>query len=829
MWQDIRYGLRVLAASKGFTAVALISLGLGICAGTSFFSEIDGLVLRTLPGIPGPDELVALQLPASYPTYLRYRDRGDLFSSTCAYVAPVPFGVAVNGRTERTWGHLVTPSYFSTLGVRPALGRFFDEDHSQALEAVVSYRFWQARLGSDASAVGKTLRINGHAATVVGVGPKDFLGASPIMYVADLWIPLSVGPGVAPELGNRALERRDLKMFQMTGRLKPGVPVSGAEAELDTVARQLEQTYGEEDPSRKGRRVMLRTGGNMLPVRKKDLPLLTALPMVVIGLLLLIACSNVAIMMIARAAGRRREIAVRLSLGASRARLVRQLLIESMLLATGASALGLLLITWMMRLVSQMRLPHAMPVSFTNIEPDGRVLLFTLALTVFTGLGFGLGPALQATRTDLAPALKDGGNLPLRGYRRLSLRNLLVFSQVASSLMVLLLTGSLVIGFERTVGIDIGFDPRNLTLISLDPVRDGYSVERAISFFQKLLDRVQALPSVTAATLTDTVPAGGSGRVTFALAGAIHNAAKNTVGKDYFATTGIPILLGRSFRKDDEASTARVVIVSEQLIREFGQTNDPLALRLEIGSGEVARFNLMAGSSLDYRVEEARRVFDVLGVAKDVRTESALERTLPAIYFPMHPAGYEQPSLQGVTLMVRSAPDVDAAGLVRREISNMDASLTPFNVRGMRDQIDQLMFPIHVGMWSYGGMGLFGLILASVGLTGVTAYTVTQRRREIGIRIALGAQRGDVLGLVMKEGVILATVGTIAGLAAAWEFTRLLSASLEVVSRITSQTASEPVLMLGAPLLLAAMALAACYLPARRSTRIDPAVVLRED
>ena len=315
--QDVRYGLRMLAGSPGFAALAVISLGLGISVGTSGYSIVHSTILRNVPEVHGPDELVTLRGRTSYPNYLRYSERSDLFTATLAY-APAPFGVSSAGRSERIWGHLVTPSYFSTLGVRPAIGRFFDPKESSR-PVVVSYRFWTDHLGADPGAVGKALSVNGQPCMVIGVGPKDFLGPAPLLAVADLWLPLSVDARLAPELANNVLERRDAAIFQMVGRLKPGVKISRAQAELDTVARQLEETYGDPDRNRSGLRVLLVTGGKMIPIRPEKLGPLISSPTVLAGLMLLIACANVANMMLARAAGRQKEIAVRLALGASRA------------------------------------------------------------------------------------------------------------------------------------------------------------------------------------------------------------------------------------------------------------------------------------------------------------------------------------------------------------------------------------------------------------------------------------------------------------------------------------------------------------------------------
>ncbi len=827
--RDVRHGLRVLAGSPGFTAVALVSLALGIAIATSAYSEMNGLILRDLPGVSDPDQLVALQAPTSYPNYKRYRELTGLFSSTLAYLAPVPFGVSLNGHTERTWGHLVTPSYFSTLGVRPALGRTFGENESSA--AMVSYRFWRNHLASDPSIIGKILRINGRPCTVIGVGPKDFLGASPALFAADLWAPLTTGARISPELAGNALERGDLNMFQMTGRLKPGMGIARAEAEMDAVARHMERAGEfEADKARQGRRVTLVTGGKMLPIRKQDLPFFKEFLMVMAGLVMLIACSNVANMMLARAAGRRREIAVRLALGASRARLVRQLITESMLVASGAGVLGFLVSVVLMRWASRMKMPYPIPISF-DLNPDWRVLLFTLALTVFTGLAFGLAPALESTRTDLAPALKQGGNIQFRRIRRWSLRNALVLCQMAASLTLLLLTGYMGLGIQSSLGLQEGFNPSNLYLVSLDPIRDGYSSAQASAFFENLPDRVKRLPGVTAASLTDTVPVAmaGNAGVTFSSGGETASALRHIVGKDYFETTGIPILRGREFAQEDQADDVARVIVSQELVLKFWSGADALGRRVEIGNGEVAPALGALPGTFDLRPEllaAGRRAYEVVGVAGDVAEDFVAHKKHPVIYFPLRTADFARPSLRGVTLMVRTSPGVDAIGAVRREIGAMDPNIIPFNTRSMLQQMDEFLSPLRAASWTYGVIGAFGLILASVGLAGVTAYAVSQRGREIGIRIALGAQSSDVLALVIKEGAILVIAGTLVGLATAWAGIRALSNLFFTVASVQS---SDPMLLVGAPVLLAVLALIACYLPARRSMRIDPAVALRQE
>ncbi len=509
-----------------------------------------------------------------------------------------------------------------------------------------------------------------------------------------------------------------------------------------------------------------------------------------------------------------------------------------MLVAAGAGVLGFLMAVFVMRGASHEKLPWPMPLTF-NLMPDGRVLLFTLALTAFTGLAFGLLPALRATRTDLTPALKEGGDVRLRRYRRLSLRNLLMLSQVAASLALLLITGFLVLGHRRMVGGDVGFDARNLSMISLDPLRDGYSGERAMALFPKLLDRVKALPSLTAASLAETVPMQMIGKppVNFSATGAdaaekvIPSAHQYVVGKDFFRTIGIPILRGRGFRQEDEANDSINAVVNERLAEYCWPGQDPLGRRIEVASAGVPGFQLPSKSPAARPRLGKTRVFTVVGVARNVRDGLVMSaKDVPLlIYLPLRPADYAQPPLQGITLMLRTAPGVDAIGAVRREIAAIDTRLTPFNARTMAQQIDELMFPVWVALYTYGFIGVFGLILASVGLAGVTAYSVRQRRREIGIRVALGARSVDVLGLVMKEGAVLVAVGTVIGILLGRAGTRVLSAIMSEVARTAGTSTSEPVLLVGAPLLLAGLAMVACFVPARQSMHIDPVVALRQE
>jgi predicted permease len=830
---DFRYEVRLLIRRPAFTLVAVVSMSLAICAGSAFFSELNGTILRDVPGVARGDELVTLQQPISYPAFRRFHDHKDLFSSTSAYVAPVPFGVSFNGHTERIWGHIVTPAYFSTLGVTAASGRLFDARDEVAQgtpPTIVSDRFWKSNLGSDPDVIGRTIHINGKLCMIVGVAPKGFQGASPMMFVADLWLPVSAGAGVAPELAEDALERPQLAMFQFIGRERQGVTPSQIETTLDTALRQMLRDSGH-PATESGHLVWVASGGKLIPTRKRDRELFTFLPLVVIALLLLIACSNVVNMLLARALDRRREVAVQLAMGASRARLIRQLIMESLLIAFGAGTLGFALTCWLMHLLSRLQLPHAMPVRF-NVEVDWRVLVFTIGLTTLTGLAIGLLPAIQATRAELVPALKEGGNLQVRRRRAFSVRNLLVIFQMAGSLTLLLLIGYIVFGMERTMSSATGFDARNIQLISVDPIRDGYSVSKAEEFYPKLLDRVKTLPGIVSATWTEAIPMQPSGRIAFSTdmdgSRRVDQATKYIVGYDYFQTMGIRILRGRGFAKDDEKGRSHSVVVSEALARTAWKNKDPIGRRLSLVSKNEVTFGLMGGSAFDYRTASRDESYEVVGVATNV-LETPIEQPGPAVYLPMTDDDYAKPTFQGITLATRTTPGLDAASIVRTQIAAIDPKLTTFNATTMPDWIEQLMFIVKIGLWSYGLMGAFGLVLASVGLAGVTAYSVSGRVHEIGIRLALGARSKDILWMIMAEGTTLIVIGSCIGITLAVLAMHVMAANMDPVAQSIQHSRSDLRIAAGALGVLVAVGLSSCYIPARRSERVDPIVALRQE
>jgi predicted permease len=830
---DLRYEARLLIRKPVFTFVAVVSMSLAICAGSSFFSELNGTILRDVPGVAKAGELVTLHQPISYPAYRLFRDHKDLFSKTAAYIAPVPFGVGLNGRTERIWGHIVTSDYFSTLGVTAEAGRVLDtrdEVRQGTPPIVVSDRFWKSNLGSDPDVIGRAIHINGKICTIVGVAPDGFQGASPMMFVADLWLPVSAGEAVAPELKDNALERPQLTMFHFLGRRRQGVAPSQTETALDTIERQMLRDSGH-PATENGHLLWVASGGKLIPIRERELGLFAFLPMVVIALLLLIACSNVVNMLLARALDRRREVAVQLAMGAGRARLLRQLIMEGMLIASGAGALGFALTCWLMHLLSRLRLPHAMPVRF-SVEVDWRVLIFTIGLTALTGIAIGLLPAIQATNPELVPALKEGANLPLRQRRTFSIRNLLVVSQMAGSLTLLLVTGYIVFGMKSMMSGASGFDAGNTQLISVDPIRDGYSTSQAEEFYPKLLDHVKALPGVVAAAWTEAIPMQPSGTMTFTAeregSKRVDQATKYIVGSDYFQIMGIRILRGCGFLKDDEKGSARSIVVSEALAQNLWRNEDPVGRRLSLLNRNDGSFGLMGGSAFDYRTTPPDQSYVVVGVAADV-LETPVAQPGPAVYLPMTEDDYANPPFQGITLATRASPGLDAASIVRAQIAAIDANLTTFNAETMDDWIEQVMFVVKIGLWSYGLMAVFGLVLASVGLAGVTAYSVSSRVHEIGIRLALGARSKDILRMMMAESATLIVVGACIGVALAVLLMHGLAASTDPVAQTIQHSQSDLRIAAGALGVLVLVGLSACYLPARRSARVDPVVALRQE
>jgi predicted permease len=830
MRRDMAYAVRALIKSPGFALVGIISLGLGMGVTVSVFSTVYAMFFRDLPGAANPKQLVAVN-PVSYPYVEQYREQRGLFTGVAAFQNGVPFNVVFEGsataKPERVFGHLVSPDYFSVLGVQPQAGRMFSPDVDKpgaAPVVVISDRFWRNRLKSAPDAVGRTLRLNGQTATIVGIGPRDFNGAMPYI-PGELFVPVTVPAALAPELADGILQKRDARAFTAMLRLAPNVSFESAEAGLDTITRNLDSADTTKDLNHdartdKTRRVTLLEGGAVLPVPRAIKPVLMGFYSLLIGLIMTIACMNLANMLLSRAAARRKELAIRIAVGASRFRLIRQMLSEGMLLSLLAGVAGLALAYWFGRLSSQMKLPVAVPVEF-NYAMDWRALVFTFALAIVCGLGFSLAPALQSTKADVAPTLKEGAGVNLRSYRRFGMRNLLVVGQVAGSLMLLLITGFVVLGVSKSAGMQANFDARTMYLISVDPVRDGYSAAKAQAFFEKLPERLKSVGAVRNFAFAEQPPfsiAGGASSLSAKLDAedgrpTIQSVGREKIGAGYFAALDEPVLAGREFEDQDQrvdtSSAAAVPVLLNQSAAKglFGNENP------------VGR-----------RTSEGATSYEVIGLVHDLKSGMVAGPTA-VMYLPLTRRDFASPPAGGMTIMVRtnSGTGADAIAGIRGEIASIDPNLAVFNVRTLDEFFDISKSYIRIALNIYGGIGVFGLILAAIGLAGVTAYSVVRRRKEIGIRMALGSSKGQVLRLVLREGTALIAVGTVLGFLGAVVIVKALSSLTDIFVQAFQSGTSDPRLLIGAPLLLACLAMLACYLPARRSAKIDPLTALREE
>jgi predicted permease len=829
MRRDMIYAIRGLIKAPGFALVGIISLGIGMGVTTSVYTTVRTMMFRPLPATLNPQELVVAQSPVSYPYIEQYREQKSLFAGVAAFQNGIPFNVVFQGaesvKPERIFGHLVSADYFSVLGVQPQAGRVFSPEIDKAGNApvvVISDRFWRNRLNSAPDAVGRKLRLNGQTATIVGITPAEFNGAMPFI-PAELFVPITVPSALAPELADGILQKRDAKAFLTLVRMAPGVSFESAEAGLDTMTRHLDEQDTTKDlksdaRTDKTRRVTLLEGGTVLPIPRNLKPVLLGFYGLLIGLIMTIACMNLANMLLSRAAARRKELAIRIAVGASRLRLVRQMLSEGMLLSLMAGAAGLALAWWFVRMSSQMKLPLAVPVEF-SYALDWGALAFTFGLAIVCGIGFSLAPALQATKADVAPTLKEGAGVELRSYRRFGMRNLLVVGQVAGSLMLLLITGFVVLGFGKTSGMQTKFDARTMYLMSIDPVRDGYSAEKAQALFEKLPERLKSVGAVRSVALAEQPPFSIPGG-TASLSGSfdaksqtLKSVAREKVGAGYFAALDEPVLAGREFEDRDRlvdptvAGTVIPIVLNQSAARGLFGSENPVGKR----------------------VAQDRTSYEVVGMVHDLKSGIATAAPSSVMYLPLTRRDFASPPAGGMTIMVRTSAATDAMTGIRREIAAIDPNLALFDVRTLDEFFDITKSYMRVALNIYGGIGMFGLVLAAIGLAGVTGYAVARRRKEIGIRMALGSSKGQVLWLVLREGTVLIVVGTALGFMGAVAMVKGLSSLANMFADAFQFGVNDPRLLIGAPVLLAALAMLACYIPARKSAQIDPLKALREE
>jgi predicted permease len=807
LWQDLRYGFRRLVKTPGFTLVAVVSLALGIGANTAIFSLVDTVLLRPLP-VRAPRQLYEVYgtlhkgadyTIQSYPNYKDYRDRNDVFAGLLAYRF-APMSLSSNGASERVWGYTVSGNYFDVLGVQPVIGRGFlpEEDQTPGARPVVviSYACWQSRFGGDKSIVGREITLNKQPFTVVGVAPKGFIGTE-IAYAPEVFAPMMMAKQIEP--GSTWLDARGDDNLFVVGRLKDGTSKEQAEASLKVLTDQIAHEHPQEN---EGRGVRLLPPGLFIPDIRDSIITFSAVLMGVVGLVLLLACVNLANLLLARAAERRKEIAIRLALGASRARLVRQLLTESIVLSLAGGAFGLLLATWINGLVGAIKLPTDIALFF-DLRIDWRVLAFTLIVAIATGIIFSLLPALQSSKPDVVPALKD--ETSLGGFRRSRLRNSLVVVQVALSLVLLVCAGLIVRGLQAAQRMHPGFNPQNAVALSFDLGLQGYDEQRGRAFQRDVVERAKQLPGVRSVTMTDSLPLSVNYNYTAiyiegqpAVASSdLPLAVPVYAGLDYFKTMDIP-LRGRDFTEHDDKPESRVAIVNETFARKFWNGEDAIGKRFNFGSPNDP-------------------YWEVIGVAADGKYNSLGEKPQPAFYRSM-----QRNYTSTVVLVARVEGDPQGAlGALRREVQRLDPTLPIYEAKTLTEHMQIPLFPARMAAIVLGSFGLLALVLAAIGIYGVMSYVVAGRTREIGLRMALGADRASVLRLIVGQGMTLAVIGLGVGVIVAFAATRLLTSLLYGVSP------ADPLTFAGVATLLATVALIACYIPARRATMVDPMIALR--
>jgi len=749
-------------------------------------------------GTQHKDTDVTLQ---SYLNYKDYRDRNTVLSGAMVYRIVVA-SLSDRGQNERIWGYLVSNNYFDVLGVQPVLGRGFlaDDDKTQGASPVVilSYSCWQKRFGADRSIIGRTVSINHKSFTVIGVAPPGFIGTE-VAFASQFWIPVAMAKSI--EIGSTWLDRRDSDNLFMVGRLKEGTGPARAEAELKTLTAQLAQEYPKEDG---GRGLRLARPGLFIPQIRDSVFALSGVLTAVGGLVLLLACVNLANLLLARATERRKEIAVRLAVGASRRRLVRQLVTESMLLSLAGGALGIGLALAINHFIASIKLPFDFALLF-DLRVDWRVLVFTLVISLLTGVAFSLIPALQSSKPELVPALKEEG--ALAGFRRSRLRNALVIAQVALSLVLLISAGLIVRGLQAAQNMRPGFNPESSVAFSFDVALQGYDEAKGRAFYSQMLDRMRAVAGVNAAALVSTLPLSVNyNSSSIYIEGEpvrgssdLPSAVPISVSPGYFQTMEVP-MRGRDFLPNENKLENRVAIVNETFAHKFFPGQDPIG----------KRFNTQ-GPDQPY--------WQVIGICGDGKYNSLGEAPQPAYYRPEF-RDYDTP----VTLVARVNGDPRAVlSALRHEMQQLDPTLPLFEMKTLREHMGIPLFPARVAAGALGSFGILALVLGAVGIYGVMSYVVAGRVREIGLRMALGAQSRDVRRLILRQGMLLALIGSIIGLCAALAATRLLTSLLYGVSAYDLSTFAS------VTLLLSAVAAFACLLPANRATRVDPMKALRTE
>jgi putative ABC transport system permease protein len=832
---DLRYGAKMLWKSKGVTIVAVISLAVGIGANSAIFSLVNSILLRPRP-VSHPEQLVELYISegeqqpystASYPSYLDLRDHNDVLSGLAAYgIQQFNFGDA--NQVEQIWGEAVSGNYFDVLGVAPQKGRTFSADEDVVPRrnpvAVISHSLWQRRFNSDPELVGKTVTLNDQSLTVIGIAPSQYTGMIRGLS-SEIWIPTAMMPAI-DKRGERALTSRGNRWLIQVGRLKPEATLAQTRARFDLLTRDMQAAHPEEWLSKNDAgstralsiTVLPESETRIHPGAQSAAYAVVGLVFVIVNLVLLIACINLASMLLARAVTRRREMAVRLAIGASRFRIIRQLLTESVLLSIIAGVAGILLAVWFLNLIvaAMPALPEGIRVAF-DLHLDWRVVIYTVAFATVTGILFGLAPALQSSKADVSTVLKDDSSLLTGFYRKSRARMALVVVQVAFSLLLLVGAGLVLRSLEKIRPARLGFSTESMVvgIVRLDEAK--YDRAQTQEFYRGLSERVAALPGVQSASLVSEVPLTfmGGTRSSIEIEGYQPGAGEDMqisavlAGPRYFTNMRVPFVQGRDFEERDREGAPCVAVVNEA----FGE-------RYFRGSNSLGKHLMKYGGA-----PNAPRIpCEIVGVIRDNEWQS-LEKEV----HPFYALALQQSQRKQFTLVVSSTGGDPASliGGVRNAIRDLDPKIPLADVQTLNDYFTIGLYPFRMLAVVMGGAGLMALLLASLGIYGIIAYSVAQRTRELGIRMALGALQKDILRMVIGQGMFLVIVGLVIGLLLSFALTRLLTSSLLELELPLPVSATDPLTFAGVTILLALVALFACYIPARRATKVDPIEALR--
>jgi len=809
--QDLRYGFRMSLRGRGFTLVAVLTLAIGIAASTTVFSWLDIMILRPIPGASGGGELVSFEsvaadggpLPTSYRDFCDYRDHLTTVSGLIGAV-PVVLNIGEGDHAERIWGEMVSGNYFAVLGVPPVLGRAFSrEEYGDKPGAypvvVIGHALWKRRFNSDPRVIGTILAINRQRLTIIGVAPPEFHGSMPGLFL-ELWVPVTMEPQLNM-MTESALFDRNTRMLVALARLRPGVTIVRARAECTSIAHRL----AELDPHTNGG-----IGATLLPICKSHFGGQTTMDgplrvlMAACGVVFLIVCANVANLLLARATARRKEFSLRMAIGAGRARVARHMLAESLILAVAGALAGVYLAMWLSQSLGYLMPRGAnVPVSL-DIPLSGDILAFTLAICVAACLVSGMAPALYSARANVNEVLKEGGRSGSEGARSRRLRAALVVSEVAMALVAVIGAGLFTRSFQIARRIDPGFDPRNVLVAHVELSAAGYADAERRQFCERLGKQVAAQPGIAAVSWADVIPLwfAGNPLETVQVEGYVPGLSesmkipRNVVAPGYFDLMRIPLVDGRDFDEHDTENSKHVMIVNQTFAHRY------FSNRQAIG----------------HRVNTMGQWYTVVGIVRDSKYVRPTEAAQPYFYVPLRQAF----DGQMIALHIRTTGELErAAAIVRREVSAIDPAVRVFDSMPMMEAISASLVGQRMAAVLLAVMGVFALALAATGLYSVIAYSVAQRTQEIGIRMALGAQRAEILRLVVRQGMILTLIGVVTGVGAALVVMRLASSLLVEVS------ATDPLVFVGATLFLTAVAAAASYLPALRAARIDPNDALR--